>query len=55
MVVDTVVTQPSSSRAQLQPSPASTGAGFIVTAANIPSLVCGQAMEWLVACLYYSL
>ena len=27
----------------------------IVTAANVPSLVYGEAMEWLVACLYYSL
>ena len=55
MVVDTVATQASSSRAQLQLSPASTGAGSIITAANVPSLVCGQAMERLVACLYYSL
>ena len=60
MVVHTVAAQPSP--AQLQPSPASTGAGApshhhitIVTAANVPSLVYGQAMEWLVACLYYSL
>ena len=60
MVVDTVAAtgpapaEPSQHRGR-GPTAPSHHHITIVTAANVPSLVYGQAMGWLVVCLYCSL